>query len=126
MVWLVAWSLSNWSQFGGGTTYSFLVLTKGGMNDAHVEKDLARVGNLVEFGDGIVKLIVVVASERGNPRLDFLCCGECLMLSACCCSRTCFNDMAAAAVTQFSLELAQCKSSKSRSLQNDESIFRDF
>ena len=63
--------------------YSFLVLAEGSMNNAHVEEDLARVGNLVELGNSIVELIVIVARERGNPRLDFLCGGESLVLSVC-------------------------------------------
>lgn len=53
-------------------TYSLLVLPQRGVDDAHVEQDLARIGNLVKLAEGIVELVVVVASEGRNPGLDFL------------------------------------------------------
>lgn len=43
-----------------------------GMNYAHVKENLARVTDLVEFSQGIVKLIVVVAGQGRYPSLDFL------------------------------------------------------
>jgi hypothetical protein len=48
------------------------MLAQCGVDDTHVEEDLARVGDLFELAEGIVELIVVVAGEGGNPRLDFL------------------------------------------------------
>jgi len=53
-------------------TYSFLVLSKRGMYDSHVEQYLRGIGNLAELAKGLVELIVVVVVERGHPRLDFL------------------------------------------------------
>lgn len=48
------------------------MFAEGGVNDAHVEEDLACVANLVEFVEGIVELVVVVAGEGGDPSLDLL------------------------------------------------------
>lgn len=54
------------------TAYSFLMLAKRRVDDAHVEQNLARIGDLVEFAKRVVEFIVVVAAEGRDPRLDFL------------------------------------------------------
>ncbi len=48
------------------------MLAKRRVDDAHVEQNLARIGDLVEFAKRIVEFIVVVAAEGRDPRLDFL------------------------------------------------------
>lgn len=48
------------------------MLAESGVDDSHVEEDLAGVGDLVEFADGIFELVVVIAGQGSNPRLDFL------------------------------------------------------
>ena len=48
------------------------MLAEGGVDDAAVEEDLGRVGDGVEVFEGLVELVVVVAGEGGDPRLDFL------------------------------------------------------
>lgn len=53
-------------------TYSLLMLAERGVDDTHVEQDLARVCDLVKLAEGIVELVVVVASEGRYPGLDFL------------------------------------------------------
>lgn len=45
-----------------GVAYCFLMLAQSGMDDTHVEKNLARVGDLVELSEGVVELIVVVTT----------------------------------------------------------------
>lgn len=49
------------------------MLAQRSVNDTHIEEDLASVADLVEFGEGVVKLIAVVASKGSDPSLDFLC-----------------------------------------------------
>lgn len=56
-----------------GTTYSFLMLAQCGVDNAHVEENLARIADLVKFAKSIVELIVVITSQGGYPSLDFLC-----------------------------------------------------
>lgn len=56
-----------------GTTHSFLMLAQCGVDNAHVEKNLARIADFVEFAKSIVELIVVITSQSGYPSLDFLC-----------------------------------------------------
>lgn len=53
-------------------TYRLLVLAESGVDDAHVEEDLARVADLVELAERIIELIVVVAGQGRNPGFDFL------------------------------------------------------
>jgi hypothetical protein len=83
------------------TTHSSFMFAQRSMNDTHIEEDLAGVANLVEFGECIVKLIVVVASKGCDPSLDFLPSQSalpCVYLRAVHPRQkhTCFNDMAAA------------------------------
>jgi hypothetical protein len=59
-------------QTGREQTYSLLVFSQGCVDDAHVEQDLGCVANLVELPEGLVELIVVVAAQGRDPRLDFL------------------------------------------------------
>jgi len=76
-------------------TYSFLVLAKGGMDDAHVEENFGCVCNVVEILQCIVELIVVVPRQGGHPGLYFLAPMSGLrMLYANTVRHTCFNDMA--------------------------------
>jgi hypothetical protein len=49
-----------------------LVLAESSMDDAHVEEDLAGVGDLVKLSQSIFELVVVVATKGRNPGLDFL------------------------------------------------------
>ena len=53
-------------------TYSFLVLAECGVDDTHIEEDLAGVADLVEFIEGVVEFVVVVAGKGGDPGLDLL------------------------------------------------------
>lgn len=75
------------------------MLAERGVDNTHVEENLARVSDLVELVDCLFELIVVITSEGRNPRLDFLCKSQVsagrfwqlltiLLL-------TCFKDMAA-------------------------------
>lgn len=43
------------------------------MDNAHVEENLARIADFVEFAKSIVELIVVITSQGGYPSLYFLC-----------------------------------------------------
>jgi len=43
-----------------------------GVNDAAVEENLGRVGNVLKHPQGLFELIVVVVVQRLDPRLDFL------------------------------------------------------
>ena len=60
------------AQQNGDRTYGLLVFAERGVDDAHVEQDLGRVGDGLEFPERIVKLIVVVTAEGRDPCLDFL------------------------------------------------------
>ena len=42
------------------------------MDDAHVEENLAGVGDLVKLSQSILELVVVIATQGRNPGLDFL------------------------------------------------------
>lgn len=53
-------------------TYCFLMLAQSGVDDAHVEQNLARVGDFVEFAKSIVELIVVVPTQGRDPSLNLL------------------------------------------------------
>lgn len=55
-----------------GNTYSFLVFAQSGVDDTHVEEDLAGVTDLVKLLESIIELVVVVVTKGGNPGLDFL------------------------------------------------------
>ena len=48
------------------------MLAEGGMDDTHVEENLAGIAYLFEIGEGIIKLVIVVSCEGRNPCLDFL------------------------------------------------------
>jgi hypothetical protein len=48
------------------------MFTQGSVDDAHVEKNLGRVRDLLEILQGFVELIVVVTAKGRNPRLNFL------------------------------------------------------
>jgi hypothetical protein len=54
------------------TTYSFLVLAKGGMNNTHIKQDLGRVGNVFKVFQRLVELVVVVPRQGGDPCLYLL------------------------------------------------------
>lgn len=45
-----------------GAAYCFLMLAQSGMDDTHVEENLARVGDLVKLSKGIVEFIVVITT----------------------------------------------------------------
>ena len=49
------------------------MLAQCGVDNAHVEENLARIADFVEFAKSIVELIVVITSQGGYPSLDFLC-----------------------------------------------------
>lgn len=55
------------------STYSFLVLTQGSVDNTHIEEDLGGIGDAVELLQSFVEFIVVVTAESRYPRLDFLC-----------------------------------------------------
>ncbi|KAK1241789.1 hypothetical protein MKX07_007612 [Trichoderma sp. CBMAI-0711] len=63
------WSRRCWEY---GTTHSFLVLAQSGVDDTHVEENLACIANLVELSKSFVKLIIVVATKGRDPGLNFL------------------------------------------------------
>ena len=48
------------------------MLAQSGVDDAHVEENLARVGDFVELAKSIVELIVVIATKGRNPGLNLL------------------------------------------------------
>ena len=48
------------------------MLAESGMDDAHVEENLRRIGNLLELLQCLVELIIVVAPQGGDPGLYFL------------------------------------------------------
>ncbi len=48
------------------------MLAEGGVDDAHVEEDLGRVGDSVELQERLVELIVVVPAQGRYPRFYFL------------------------------------------------------
>lgn len=48
------------------------MLSQRRVDDAAVEQDLGRVGNLLEASDGIVELVVVICGQRGDPGLNLL------------------------------------------------------
>lgn len=45
-----------------GVAYCFLMFAQSGMDDTHIEENLARVGDLVELSKGIVEFIVVITT----------------------------------------------------------------
>ena len=52
--------------------YSFLMFTERSVDDTHVEKDLGRVGDVVELLQRFLKFVVVIAAQGRYPRLYFL------------------------------------------------------
>ena len=48
------------------------MFAESGVDDAHVEENLARVADLIELAERIVELVVVVAGQGRNPSLNFL------------------------------------------------------
>lgn len=48
------------------------MLAEGGVNDANVEEDLGRIGDLLKLLQGFVELIIIVPSECRDPSLNFL------------------------------------------------------
>lgn len=48
--------------FAADRTYSFLVLPKCGMDNTHVEQNLACVANLSKLVEGLFEFIVVVTT----------------------------------------------------------------
>lgn len=48
------------------------MLAQRGVDDAHVEENLARIANLVELGKSFVKLVIVVAAQGRDPGLNLL------------------------------------------------------
>lgn len=77
------------------------MLAESGVDDAHVEQNLGRIGYCVELLQCLIELVIVVAPQGGDPGLYFL-----LKLSvgpahhgstreSKCLVRTCFRDMAA-------------------------------
>jgi hypothetical protein len=51
------------------------MLAQCGVDNAHIEENLARIADFVEFAKSIVEFIVVITSQGGYPSLDFLCNG---------------------------------------------------
>lgn len=48
------------------------MLAQSGVDDAHVEEDLAGIANLVELGKSFVEFVVVVATQGRDPGLNLL------------------------------------------------------
>lgn len=53
-------------------TYSFLMLSQCGVDDAHVKENLTRIRDFVKLSQSIIKLIIIITTQGRNPGLDFL------------------------------------------------------
>lgn len=48
------------------------MFTDGGVDDPAIEQDLGGVGDIIEDGQGLLELLVVVVTQRLDPSFDFL------------------------------------------------------
>lgn len=49
------------------------MFSQSGVDDTAIEENLRSVVDVLKTLQGLVEFIIVVVSERGDPRLDFLC-----------------------------------------------------
>lgn len=48
------------------------MFTNGGVDDPAIEQDLGGIGDVIEDGQGLLELLVVVVAQRLDPSFDFL------------------------------------------------------
>jgi hypothetical protein len=52
--------------------YSSVMFTDGGMDDTAIKQDLGGIGDVVEDGQGLLELLIVIVTQRFDPSFNFL------------------------------------------------------